>query len=177
TDRGRAQAWLLGQWAARAGLDGVYSSDLARARETAQPAADAAGLPLRTDARLRELDFGSGEGLTTAEMQHSFPEALAAFRVDPASHPLPGGEKPATAVSRGGAGLRDICGELPHGRALVVAHSTLIRLLLCDLLGLPLGGYRRVFPFIRNCGLTELLVQDGRAALLQYNTPTDGEAR
>lgn len=173
TDRGRAQADRLARWAERAGLAAVYSSDLARTTETARPSADVTGLPLRTDPRLRELDFGDGEGLTAAEMGERFPDALAAFRADPAAHPLPGGESPAAAVERAGAALREIRAELPDGRVLVVGHSTLFRLLLCDLLGLPLGAYRRLFPLLRNCALTELLVDDGGAALLQYNTPTD----
>lgn len=173
TDRGRAQAGMLARWAERAGLAAVYSSDLARTTETARPSADVAGLPLRTDPRLRELDFGDGEGLTAAEMGERFPDALAAFRDDPAGHPLPGGEAPERAVGRARAALHEICAELPDGRVLVVGHSTLFRLLLCDLLGLPLGAYRRLFPLLRNCALTELLVRDGQPALLQYNTPTD----
>lgn len=177
TDRGRAQAWLLAQWAARAGLDAVYSSDLGRTRETAQPSAAAVEVELQVDARLRELDFGAGEGLTTAEMDERFPDALAAFRDDPAANPLPGGEQPATAVERGRAALKDICAEAPRGRVLVVGHGTLMRLLLCDLLGLPLGSYRRRFPFVRNCGVTELLVREDRVGLLQYNTPTDVDDR
>jgi broad specificity phosphatase PhoE len=44
----------------------------------------------------------------------------------------------------------------PDDRILVVAHSTAIRLALCALIGVPLGDYRRVFPQLRNCGLTEL---------------------
>lgn len=177
TDRGRAQAWLLSQWAARAGLDAVFSSDLGRARETAQPSAEAVGVRLRVEPRLRELDFGAGEGQTTAEMHEQFPDALAAFRADPAANPLPGGEKPAAAVERGVAALRDICAELPAGRVLVVAHGTLFRLLLCEFLGIPHGVYRNVFPVMRNCALTEVLVRDGRYSLLEFNTPSDVEER
>lgn len=176
TDKGRAQAWLLGQWAARAGLDAIYSSDLSRARETAQPAVDATGLPLRIDTRLRELDFGAGEGLTIAEMGERFPDALTAFREDPAASPLPDGERPAAAATRGLAALREMCTAFPHGRVLVVGHGTLLRLMLCELFGLPLGDYRRIFPVVRNCGLTELAFRDGTASLLQYNAPTEGSA-
>lgn len=173
TDRGHAQAWLLAQWAARAGLDGVVSSNMGRARDTAQPCVDVADLELRIDPRLRELDFGAAEGLTTAQMQQQFPTLYAAFVEDPANNPLPDGEEPKKAVERGMAALHDICRAQASGRVLVVAHTTLIRLMLCRLLGLPLSEYRRVFPFIRNCGLTEVLIRGERVSLLEYNTPTD----
>jgi broad specificity phosphatase PhoE len=52
----------------------------------------------------------------------------------------------------------------------VVAHSTVIRLALCTLLGIPLADYRRVFPKLVNVALTEIV--PGRpAALLQLNSP------
>ncbi|MEV4085434.1 histidine phosphatase family protein, partial [Nonomuraea fuscirosea] len=59
----------------------------------------------------------------------------------------------------------------PGGRVLVVAHTTAIRLTLCRLIGVPLGEYRRLFPRLDNCALTELRLRAGRVALLQYNSP------
>ncbi|QFY12315.1 histidine phosphatase family protein [Nonomuraea phyllanthi] len=171
TPRGHDQAALLAGWAVGAGLDGIWASTLGRARVTAAAAAGKAGLDLRTDARLRELDFGQGEGLTSAEMAARFPEARAAFESDPAAHPLPGGEDPREAAERFVAALHDIAAA-HEGRVLVVAHTTAIRLALCRLIGVPLGEYRRLFPRLDNCALTELRLREGRrAALLQYNSP------
>lgn len=172
TEAGIAQARRLGDWAAGAGLDAVYASDLSRARSTAQPAADAVGRPLRVDPRLRELDFGKAEGLTPAEMAEAFPDALAAFSSDPATHPLPRGEDPHAAAQRFVAALVDIDAEFPAGRVLVVAHSTAIRLALCTLLGIRLGRYRDLLPAVRNCAITEIRADRGHFALMQYNTPT-----
>lgn len=175
TDEGRAQAQALGRWAKHAGLAAVYCSDLSRSRETALPAAEATALPLREEPRLRELDFGAAEGLTADEMRERFPVALQEFRADPAGNPLPGGEPPVAAVERGLAALREICKRWPDDRVLVVAHSTLIRLLLCDLLGRSISDYRRLFPSVRNCAVTELSFDGEQVALLQYNVPTDVE--
>ncbi len=61
----------------------------------------------------------------------------------------------------------------PDGRVLVVAHTTAIRLALCRLIGVPLAEYRRLFPFVRNCGLTELRLARRPGRLLQFNTPLD----
>ncbi|MFF4607124.1 histidine phosphatase family protein [Streptomyces sp. NPDC001339] len=171
TDHGRAQAAALATWAATAGLTAVWSSPLSRARLTAAPAAAACGLIPRVDERLYEVDFGQGEGLTRDEMRACFPERLAAFLADPVDGHLPGGEHPRHAAERAADCLTGIAREQPHGRVLVVAHSTLVRVLLCHLLGIPLADYRRVFPQLHNGALTEIRVEHGRTALLTFNAP------
>lgn len=172
TDAGREQAQALARWAPGAALDAVWSSTLQRAVDTARPAADAAGLPLQTDARLVEVAFGKGEGLTRAEMDVVFPDALAAFLRAPASVPLPGGEQGLAAIARAAAAVREICAQHPDGRVLVVAHSTLLRLVLCALLGIDPETYRQVLPNMLNTTVTTLdLAGDGSAALHGYNVP------
>jgi broad specificity phosphatase PhoE len=178
TDRGRRQADALGRWAAGAGLTAVRTSPLGRARETGAPAAAAAGLSPIADDRLIELDFGAGEGLTSAEMTARFPEARHAFEVDPVQAHLPDGEHPALAVDRAAGCLAELVEAQPEGRMLVVAHSTLNRLLLCHLLGLPLRRYRATFPVVRNCALTTLRWSGpgGTAALIELNRPVEESA-
>lgn len=171
TERGHAQAAALAQWAATAHLDGVLCSPLTRARLTAVPAAEAVGVLPRIDERLLEVDFGRGDGLTRDEMGEAFPERLAAFLDDPVTHHLPGGEDPRRAAERAGACLAETARELPDSRILVVAHSTLLRLLLCRQLGIPLAAYRRVFPELHNGTLTELRLRNGQASLIQFNSP------
>lgn len=172
TKRGLQQAELLGQWSRTAGLSAIWCSTLSRARLTAQPAADATGLPLHVDARLRELHFGRGEGMTDQEMQEAFPEQRRAFLQDPARNFLPDGEEPALAVARAEEALREIAAALNGGeRALVVAHNTLIRLLLCHVLGLSLSKYRDVFPKLANATCTELGFRTNGVALLAFNAP------
>ncbi|OHV43452.1 histidine phosphatase family protein [Pseudofrankia sp. BMG5.36] len=173
TDRGRAQARQLAAWAQTARLSAIWASTLSRARLTAQVCADQAGAELRLDARLRELDFGDGEGLTAAEMTEQFPEALDAFRADPVAQHLPGGEDPAHAALRFTQCLTDIAADHPTGRILIVAHTTAIRLALCQILGVPLREYRRLFPYVRNCSLTELRLHDEQFSVIEFNTPID----
>lgn len=171
TPRGHDQAAQLADWARTAGLSAIYASTLSRAQVTAAASATTTGLSVRVDERLRELDFGEGEGLTTAEMEQQFPKALTHFRADPATHHLPGGEDPFKAADRFVTCLRDITQQHPDGRVLVVAHTTAIRLALCQMIGIPLREYRRVFPAIRNCSLTELSFQDDYVSVLEFNTP------
>ncbi|MFC5143621.1 histidine phosphatase family protein [Streptomyces aureoversilis] len=176
TELGRRQGEALGAWAAGQGLDAVMCSPLSRARLTARPAAAALELPLRVDERLTEVGFGRGEGLTRAEMAEAFPGELAAFLDDPVAHHLPGGEDPAAAAARAVACLTETARDLPGGRVLVVAHSTLLRLALCALLGIPLSRYRVVFPALENGALTELRLREGQASLLRLNAPVTAGA-
>ncbi|HEY0541579.1 MAG TPA: histidine phosphatase family protein [Actinoallomurus sp.] len=179
TARGLEQAQHLAAWARTARLAAVWTSTLTRAQLTATPCAEAIGVRPHVDERLRELDFGHAEGLTSAEMHEQFPEALQAFRADPVTDHLPGGEDPTEAVRRFTGCLFELADRYPEDRILVVAHTTAIRLALCELIGVPLRDYRRIFPSLRNCGLTEISLtrppggSDRQAALLEFNTPIE----
>lgn len=174
-DVGRRQAAAIAPWAAGAGLDAVVASDLSRAIDTARVAADAASVQLRVDARLREVDFGEAEGLTAGEQEERFRQAREAFVARPATSPLPGGEAGVDVAARAWAALGDVVEDRRAGTVLLVAHTSLIRLLLCRALDIPLDEYRRVLPRLDNATRTTLDVHeegDGlRVALLAYNAP------
>jgi probable phosphoglycerate mutase len=57
------------------------------------------------------------------------------------------------------------------GRALVVAHNTLLRLVLCSLLGIPLARYRSSFPSFGNGTITEIAIIGSNVGLLSFNVP------
>ncbi|MEV8230060.1 histidine phosphatase family protein [Streptomyces sp. NPDC079167] len=169
SEHGRAQAAGLASWAGRAGLTAVWSSPMRRCRQTAEGSAARAGLPLNLEPRLRELDFGVAEGLTRAEMRERLPGALKAFEADPVGNHFPEGENPGAVGERCAGFLAGLRAGHEEGRVLVVAHSTAIRLVLCRLLGIPLQDYRRVFPYLANCALNELILRDGTPSLLALN--------
>ncbi len=172
TPLGLDQAEALGRWAASAGLDAIVTSPMSRARRTAAPAARATGLVPVVEPGLLELDFGIAEGRTLGELELSHPREAAAFRRDPAAHPLPDGEDPRAAAARGTAALLRAADGGLGPRVLAVAHNTLLRLALCRLLGLPESDYRRILPGLRNCAITELRVARGQVSLMAYNVPT-----
>ncbi|MDG9712560.1 histidine phosphatase family protein [Streptomyces sp. DH10] len=176
TDTGRAQAEALGRWAAAHPVDAIWTSPLSRAIATAEPACRALGLVPRREPGLGECDFGVLEGRTLAEFEAEDPGRAAAFRADPVAHPFPGAEDPTAAAARGAGALRRIATAHPGGRVLVVAHNTLLRLVLCTLLSIPAGEYRRVFPRLRNAAISELRMNpDGSAALLSLNVPCEAD--
>ncbi len=177
TPRGLEQAEELAGWVRRRAdggtrFDAVVTSTLSRAILTARPAAAELGLVPRADARLVEIDFGRGEGMTRAEMEEIFPADVAAFLANPATVPLPGGERGLDAVARAREALGDVTREHPDGTVLVVAHSTLTRILLTALLGADVERYRELLPAVGNCHVTTLeLRPDGGVGLLAYNVP------
>ncbi len=172
SDRGMQQAQALASWARYAGLSRLHVSPLSRARATAQAVEEILQITSKVDPRLREINFGEGEGLTSREMAERFPENYAAFREDPVKHFLPGGEDPMRAIARGREALREIAARAgPEARVMVIAHNTLIRLLLCDLLGIAPGRYRQVFPELGNVSVNEIVLTENTAALLHFNLP------
>ncbi|MFL6122212.1 histidine phosphatase family protein [Actinophytocola sp.] len=152
TDRGSRQAEQLARTAVALGVDVVVSSPQRRAVTTATPAAEALGVPLNLHPDLREVDFGGLEGHTLAEMD---PEAVRRFRENPETNAFLGAERLGAAGQRCASALREL--DAAHdGIVLVVAHSSLFRIGLCVLIGLPVARYRHVFPVLENVALTEI---------------------
>lgn len=180
TRHGLGQAAALGAWAVDAQLDAIVASPLSRAQRSAAPSAETTGLPLRSDPRLVEIDFGAAEGLTPDELAERFPAEWEAFREAPATNPFPGGESGRAGIARALPAFDDLVEEFPEGRVLIVAHATLIRLLFCELAGMDPDGYRDLLPVLGNCNVTTIVypwATESRAAhhprirLLGYDVP------
>lgn len=129
-DVGRQQARELAERVAGDGLQSLWASDLARARDTALIVGARLGLQPRLDARLREANRGRWEGHLFVDIEREEPELYAAWRRAGAEFRFPGGESLAEQQERVLAALDDVSavGELP---ALVVCHGGSIRVVLC----------------------------------------------
>jgi broad specificity phosphatase PhoE len=132
-DTGRAQAHELAERVAAFPnpVKTLWSSDLSRARETAEIVGARIGLTVRLDPRLREANRGRWEGHTFDEIKRSEPEEFAAWMRAGPSWRFPGGESLQEQQDRVLAALRDVeaAAELP---ALVVCHGGSIRVVLCS---------------------------------------------
>ncbi|HVE67880.1 MAG TPA: histidine phosphatase family protein [Solirubrobacteraceae bacterium] len=130
-DTGRAQADELGRRLAGDGIAALYSSQLARARETAEIAGRHLGLEPVVDPRLAEGDRGELEGRLWRDVAREDPELYAAWRRAGADFRFPGGESLREQQERTLAALEDVraAGRLP---ALVVCHGGSIRTVLCS---------------------------------------------
>jgi 2,3-bisphosphoglycerate-dependent phosphoglycerate mutase len=129
---GRRQAFELAKTVAarEQPIASLWSSDLSRARETAEIVAAAIGLRPRSDWRLREGARGRWEGHLFEEIERDEPELSAAWQRAGAEFRFPGGESLLQQQQRVTAALQDIhrAGPLP---ALAVCHGGSIRVMLC----------------------------------------------
>ena len=89
---GRSQAKALSKRLSDVDFDAVYSSDLARARETAEIIVENKSVDFHTTERLREYHKGVFEGLTVSEYKREFPELYAASLVNDLEFAPTGGE-------------------------------------------------------------------------------------
>jgi probable phosphoglycerate mutase len=142
TDHGRAQAAAVARVAATFGLQGIYVSPKLRARQTSEPILAACGLQPVIEEGLREIAYGSWEGRKESEVKASDPEAYAAWSQDPAMVPPPGGESAFAIAARALPVLGRARREHPSGNVLFVSHKATIRVIVCALLGVPLGRFR-----------------------------------
>ena len=89
---GLVQAERLAAALADEPLAAIYSSDLSRARQTAETLAAAHGLPIQFDPALRERAFGRFEGLSWLEIEQGYPEDAARWRRREPDFAVGGGE-------------------------------------------------------------------------------------
>jgi broad specificity phosphatase PhoE len=130
SDFGRRQAQRLAGELEREEIEAIYSSDLSRARETAEILGERLGLPVALDPELREKDWGTWEGLTAVERD----------RVEFV------GESTEAHQERMLRALRWISDRHPgSGCVLVVTHGGSMRRVQTAALGLAL-------PVVENCG-------------------------
>ncbi|MDD2892927.1 MAG: histidine phosphatase family protein [Halothiobacillaceae bacterium] len=134
SDAGRTQMRVaLAECAAD--ITRIISSPLLRCAEVAQNHAASNNLPIELNPAWVELDFGTWTGRSAAEIMQHEAEYLSAFWRDPLLHAPPAGETLQHAASR----IQAAWDALPTDEnLLIVTHGGVMRLLFCQLLGLPL---------------------------------------
>jgi broad specificity phosphatase PhoE len=160
TDLGRQQAAELAERLADTELDAVYSSDLQRARDTAEIVARTRGLTVETTPDLREVDVGSWSGLTREEAERRFPEQYARWLQG--GEGWPDGETYEQMMERVVGAIGRIAKAHQGERVLVVAHGGSIRAIHAAALGVDVHTYRRIQRVEPNATLSAVCVDEGR---------------
>jgi probable phosphoglycerate mutase len=145
SELGRDQVRRLGERMAGTPLAAIHTSDLARARETADAVAATAatGVTPIHDSRLREVDLGQWEGATNTELQARYPELYQEWLRNPTWDLVPGGEGEAALETRVFAAMGDILGAAAETDTVaVVTHIGVIRLLLAAVAGTSRNNLR-----------------------------------
>ena len=135
--QGREQLPTIVQGLSHIRARAIWSSDLVRAVETAEPIARHFRLGYKTSRGFREMNFGKWEGLTWKEVELQYPEdAMAWAKLFPHHRP-PGGESFLELQSRVIEQLEQLGEHAEPGCTLVVTHAGFIRTAVAWVLGAP----------------------------------------
>ena len=168
-DVGREQALLTGQRLADTRFAAVYSSDLIRARETAEiivAASNTGPYDIVLDERLREVSFGEVEGKTWTEMDEGVRAVQNERNLDFAP---PGGESYRQMLDRLGAFADMLKDRHPNDDVLVVGHGAAFRALAVRMLDLPDETFWSLSG-LRSASISRVRRRDdGRTALFAWS--------
>jgi broad specificity phosphatase PhoE len=164
---GRVQAERVARRLAAVPLSAVWCSDLARARETAEIVAASHDLPVTATPLLREVMFGSWEGLTRDDIvRQGDGAAFEAYLCDALAHPAPDSEPLPAMWERLLGALRAIRCAHEEGSVAVIGHGSSLRVLLCEALGAPMACLRRTTLYNASLSIVEYLDDRPRVCLL-----------
>jgi alpha-ribazole phosphatase len=156
---GLAQAEALAGQLRGESYTAIYSSDLARASQTAEALAAESGVPVHYDPRLREIDQGEWEGLLLPEIEARYAEAFKRRRLDPLTARPPGGESVGQVRQRVLEVIDEIRREYPNDTVVIVSHGLAIALIKVHLARLPVESVWDHIP--PNASAEEFNMEDG----------------
>jgi len=157
TEKGKADATTCGKRLLELGLDGIpiISSDLARARQTAEAIGERLGSPIRHDARLREMSFGDAEGQPVADVGGAIPSHDGDNRLD--FRNAFGGETKRELASR----LYEVMEEIiATERAIICTHGYATTFLIACWIGMCIESVGYVNFCVHPGSITHLVEDD-----------------
>jgi len=142
--RGIEQVERLSVFLEGAGLSAVYTSGLSRAFKSAEIIARPHGVSPVIEEGLKEYSFGEWEGMTFAEIERKYPDAFSAWAADPVQFSPLGGESTVGVRDRAVPVFEKIISRHHDESIALVSHGGVIRIILCELLGIPLEHIFRI---------------------------------
>ena len=174
TDEGRAQVRATADWLAPLAeeIDAVVASPVRRTHESAEILAERLDRALVTEEGLAEMEFGSWDGMTYAEVREHYPDDMGAW-LGSLDHTPGGGESFRAVEKRVLASLDRMRAEFAGKTVLAVSHVTPIKVLVAHALGAPLDSVYRMELAPASVSVLSYF-PDGNAALRMFNArPTD----
>ena len=153
---GREQALELATTLGTRPIGALYSSDLRRALETAEPLAAQLDLPVVATAALRERDFGVNEGRVAAEVAAELGTEVGTRWLSPDER-HPGGESMREVYERVAAFLDELLEDPPADEIALVASGGPIRIGTAHLAREPIETI--VWRAVENCSVTTVEVE------------------
>jgi probable phosphoglycerate mutase len=157
---GEQQAKITGEVLAKEGINAIYSSDLLRAVQSAEPLAKLVGLPIVKTAAFRERNVGVLEGLTFDESKETFPKDYYALVNRNIQHVITEGESYRHLLRRSTGRLWDILRDHQGERIAIFSHTGAICFLTLYLMG-AIHRTTKQTPWIvtSNCGINRFEIR------------------
>lgn len=144
---GVQQAELAAQMLCGRKYAALYSSDLQRARATAEIIGRQLGLEVIVDQRLREVNLGAWEGMLVDDIQAQYPEEWEARQRDRLRFRVPGGgESVMDVAERMWPAVDDLACRHPGQDIILVSHGLALATILCRVQDVPLARARELIP-------------------------------
>jgi broad specificity phosphatase PhoE len=155
-DYGRAQAKQLGRYIRNIGLSALYASDLRRSVQTAEILAAQLGFDPLYDARWREREIGSWQGMSLDEIRAWYGDDYKRLQADIENFRVPGGESRADVRVRVTNAFNDVLAEDKGGTIGIITHTTSTHMLLHSLI----AGYDIYAAVLGNSAVTTIHRQE-----------------
>ncbi len=173
SELGHKQARLAVRSVKLKGIDKIYSSDLLRAVQTAEPSALELGLSVHPTADFREIYLGEWEGISCKALaEANDPLYCVDFKYRFGYFCAPGGESTLDLGERIYKAAEKYARENEGKTLLIACHAAAIRTLCARVLGYDRDGLSSEIDFPDNASLTTLEYDDGRFTLVRYSEPT-----
>jgi len=160
---GIKQAERLRDLLAEEKINVIYSSNLERAWKTAEIIASRHKVDIITCAELKEVNFGELEGLTFKEIAQRYPEVVKSWVEGKTELKYPGGESLSEFAVRVTSFTQRLKNVAPEQTALIVAHSGVLRLLMCHLMDI---GQENWWRFKLDFASLSVMETNSRGAIL-----------
>ena len=164
--RGRAQGEAVARAMSAIPVEAVFASPLRRAKDTARMVADALGLEVQTDDRLKEVDTGLFQDRMREAILRKYAGMIGQWRSGDPDFVFPKGESRLSVINRGHEVLASIC-QNGHEHVVVVSHGGLLLAGMKSLLGIPSTEPPHT---LKNTSITKLEANpDGTVELLEFD--------
>ena len=168
TDRGVAEARKTAEWIARFWRPAiVYTSPMKRCMDTGAAIATRLKLSAVILPSLNDLDYGEWQWQTHDAVATECPQLYHCWRTTPHLMRFPNGESLQELVARAADALRFAIGKHPAETLVMVAHDSVNRALLLQVLDQPLSAYWRLAQ--DPCAINEITVAPDRVAVARVN--------
>jgi len=148
-------------------IDGIYSSPLSRAFETATRVGENRNVAVRGEEGLIDIDFGAWQGLSHQKVKEEYKDLYETWLAQPDLVTFPDGESLKEVRIRSMESLEEVIKNNPEKTLALVSHRVVLKVLLCTILGLELSR----FWYLRQdtCAINRVEYKDGSYFLTLLN--------